>query len=145
MLENEIVFHSQRRFLQSTEEQKSAHISNFKLSNANPPMTLNIAFVEQDLSLRRRGQQGKKEGNRMMIMMNFILDAYNNGGRSRFACRTVSKLGSRTKLKYSIERVGGGSRRNHQQQLHSISSACSNCYNALYALWFQSEAVSCRV
>lgn len=47
MLENEIVFHSQRRFLQSTEEQKSAHISNFKLSNANPPMTLNIAFVEQ--------------------------------------------------------------------------------------------------
>ena len=66
----------------------------------------------------RRGQQGKKEGNRMMIMMNFILDAYNNGGRSRFACRTVSKLGSRTKLKYSMdrERVGGGSRRNHQQQ-----------------------------
>ena len=39
-----------------------------------------------------------------MIMMNFILDAYNNGGRSRFACRTVSKLGSRTKLKYSMDR-----------------------------------------
>ena len=68
--------------------------------------------------MRRGQQQGKKEGNRMMIMMNFILDAYNNGGRSRFACRTVSKLGSRTKLKYSMdrERVGGGSRRNHQQQ-----------------------------
>lgn len=58
MLENEIVFHSQRRFLQSTEEQKSAHISNFKLSNANPPMTLNIAFVEQDL--RRRGAAREK-------------------------------------------------------------------------------------
>ena len=58
----------------------------------------------------------------MMIMMNFILDAYNNGGRSRFACRTVSKLGSRTKLKYSMdrERVGGGSRRNHQQQQRCI-------------------------
>ena len=38
----------------------------------------------------RRWRGGKKEGNRM-IMMNFILDAYNNGGRSRFACRTVSK------------------------------------------------------
>lgn len=91
----------------------------------------------------RRGQQGKKEGNRMMIMMNFILDAYNNGGRSRFACRTVSKLGSRTKLKYSMDRerewaVGRGG-------ITSSSSACSNCYNALYALWFQSEAVSCRV
>ena len=56
MLENEIQFHSQA-FLQSTRgAEKCTHIQ-----FANPPMTLNIAFVEQGRNEEGAAREKRRE------------------------------------------------------------------------------------